>query len=179
MSDALSIRTLVQYDLPMVLAWRNHPDVRRFMFNQHEISLDEHRSWFEKTGQDSSRRLLIIEEAQHAIGYVQLSKVRPGGVADWGFYANPDAPKGSGRKLGTIALAYAFGPLQLHKVCGQAIQGNQASISFHKRLGFIQEGVLREQQRINDEYHTLICFGLLSKEWRPEQSLQENTNAQD
>jgi UDP-4-amino-4,6-dideoxy-N-acetyl-beta-L-altrosamine N-acetyltransferase len=149
------------------------------MFTQHEISLDEHRNWFAKASQDSTRRLLIVEEGQHPIGYVQFSNVFNRGIADWGFYARPDVPKGSGRKLGATALDYAFGALNLHKVCGQAINSNQASIAFHKRLGFTQEGVLRDQRRIGCEYHTVICFGLLEHEWHYKAFIKENTNAKD
>ena len=159
----------------MLLAWRNHADVRRFMFTQHEITPAEHRSWFAKVSQDSTRQLLIVEDAKDPIGYVQFSNALAGGVADWGFYARPDAPKGSGRKLGATALKHAFGPLSLHKVCGQAIDTNHASIAFHERLGFTQEGALRDQQKINGKYHTLICFGLLVHEWQPERNIQEYT----
>lgn len=168
MLEASTIRAVTYDDLPMVLVWRNHPEVRRFMFTQHEISLDEHRDWFARVSHDPSRRLFIVEEVQEAIGYVQFNSVSPGGVTDWGFYARPDAPKGSGRKLGVVALQHAFRELKLHKVCGQAIESNQASINFHSRLGFRLEGVLREQQRINDQYHTLYCYGLLANEWQCE-----------
>lgn len=173
MVDACLIRKVTEQDLPMVLAWRNHADVRCYMFTQHEISLDEHRNWFAKASQDPSRCLLIVEEAGQAIGYVQFSKVEDGGVADWGFYARPAALKGSGRKLGVMALNHAFGPLKLHKVCGQAIASNQASIAFHQRLGFTQEGVLRDQQRINGAYHSLHCFGMLATEWTPKKVEQK------
>ena len=167
MTDAYLIRKVTEQDLPMVLAWRNHAEVRRFMFTQHEISLDEHRNWFAKASQDPSRCLLIVEEDTQAIGYVQFSKVEEDGIAEWGFYVRPDAPKGMGSKLGVTALNYAFGPLKLHKVCGQAIDSNQASIAFHQRLGFALEGVLRDQQRINGVYHSLHCFGMLGTEWQP------------
>ena len=167
MLDGCVIRKVSEDDLTMVLSWRNHADVRRYMFTQHEISLDEHRNWFAKASQDPSRCLLIVEEAKQAIGYVQFSNVEDDGVGDWGFYARPDVPKGAGRKLGVIALNHAFGPLKLHKVCGQAIASNQVSIAFHQRLGFQLEGVLRDQQHINGRYHSVHCFGLLSKEWQP------------
>jgi UDP-4-amino-4,6-dideoxy-N-acetyl-beta-L-altrosamine N-acetyltransferase len=173
MIDGCLIREVVEGDLPMVLAWRNHADVRRYMFTQHEIGLDEHRDWFDKANQDQSRRLLIVEEVNQAIGYVQFSKVADGGVADWGFYVRPDVRKGAGRKLGAVALNHAFGPLKLHKVCGQVIGTNQASIAFHQRLGFAQEGVLRDQQRIEGVYFNLHCFGLLSADWKPEEVIQE------
>jgi UDP-4-amino-4,6-dideoxy-N-acetyl-beta-L-altrosamine N-acetyltransferase len=153
-------------DLPMLLAWRNHPDVRRHMFTQHEISLAEHHHWFSKINNDPSYCLLIVEEAAEAIGYVQFSNVGVGAVANWGFYVRPDGPKGAGRKLGVIAINYAFGALRVHKVCGQAIESNQASIGFHKRLGFHLEGILREQQWIEGVHHSLYCFGMLSSEWK-------------
>lgn len=173
MADACQIRKVTAEDLPMVLAWRNHAEVRRYMFTQHEISLDEHCNWFAKASQDHTRSLLIVEDSRQAIGYVQFSKVEDGGVADWGFYARPDAPKGSGRKLGAVALNHAFGPLKLHKVCGQAIASNEASIAFHQCLGFALEGVLRDQQRINGAYYSLHCFGLLATEWQLKKVEQE------
>lgn len=119
MIDHCLIRRLTASDLPMLLAWRNHPDVRSYMFTQHEISLDEHSNWFAKASRDPSRCMLIVEDAGQPIGYVQFSKVEDGGVSDWGFYAKPDAPKGTGRRLGVMALNYAFGTLKLHKVCGE------------------------------------------------------------
>jgi UDP-4-amino-4,6-dideoxy-N-acetyl-beta-L-altrosamine N-acetyltransferase len=173
MLEASIIRAVAFDDLPMVLAWRNHPEVRRYMFTQHEISLEEHCDWFARVSSDPSRRLFIVEESREPIGYVQFNSVSPGGVADWGFYVRPDAPKGSGRKLGVTALQHVFESLKLHKVCGQAIESNQASIKFHSRLGFRLEGVLREQQRIKDNYHTLYCYGLLAHEWQSEPSSQE------
>jgi UDP-4-amino-4,6-dideoxy-N-acetyl-beta-L-altrosamine N-acetyltransferase len=166
MTEKLLIRSMAEEDLTMVLAWRNHPEVRRFMFTQHEISLAEHTEWFMRVVQDNTRRLLIVQEQSSPIGYVQFSNVERGGVADWGFYARPDAPKGTGRKLGTLALDHAFGQMELHKVCGQAIVTNYASIRFHERLGFKREAVLRDQKRVNDRYQTLICFGLLVHEWQ-------------
>jgi UDP-4-amino-4,6-dideoxy-N-acetyl-beta-L-altrosamine N-acetyltransferase len=135
------------------------------MFSQHEISFDEHAAWFAKASQDATRSLLVVEDQDQPLGYVQFTNVSPGGIADWGFYARPDAPRGSGRKLGSAALDYAFAVLDLHKVCGQAITSNAASIALHQKLHFVQEGVLRDQQRIEGAYHSLVCFGLLKHEW--------------
>ena len=95
-----------------------------------------------------------------------MHEIAAGGIADWGFYAAPDAPKGTGRKLGASALTYAFARLELHKVCGQALDFNERSIHFHLRLGFQQEGVLREQHFDGEQYHGIVCFGLLATEWQ-------------
>jgi UDP-4-amino-4,6-dideoxy-N-acetyl-beta-L-altrosamine N-acetyltransferase len=177
MSEASIIRALTEDDLPMVLDWRNHPAVRGYMLTQHEISLDEHRNWFARVKEDKTRQQLIVLDGADPLGFVQFNSVCQGGIADWGFYARPDAPKGSGTKLGQAALAYAFSKLGLHKVCGQAIESNVASIAFHQKLGFAEEGRLREQERIATQYHTLYCFGLLAKDWQESQLKQDKSNA--
>lgn len=152
-------------DLEAVLSWRNHASVRSYMLTQHEITLEEHSAWFERASQDASRALLIVEEGNAALGFVHFSGITKGGTCDWGFYAVPDSPKGSGRKLGHAALSLAFGSLGQHKVCGQALGHNKASIQFHERLGFVREGVLRQQALVNDEYIDIVCFGILIEEW--------------
>ena len=100
------------------------------------------------------------------MGFVQLSQVHGGPVADWGFYAAPDAPKGVGRRLGNAALKYAFETLGLHKICGQSLIHNESSIRFHYALGFQQEGLLKEQHYDGQNYFDVMCFGLLVSEWQ-------------
>lgn len=165
MRNLTVVRPMERRDLEIVLSWRNHPEVRNYMLTQHEISPDEHQAWFERASRNLSRSLLIVEEADAPLGFVNFSGVKPGGVSDWGFYAVPGAPRGTGRKLGQAALSYAFGPLMLHKVCGQALDYNEASMHFHENLGFLREGVLRQQALVNAQYHDVVCFGLLRGEW--------------
>lgn len=154
-------------DLDRVLAWRNHDEVRRYMYTQHEISRAEHARWFEQASRDPSRHLLVFEGNSVPLGFINLQQVAPGGVTEWGFYVAPDAPRGTGRQLGHAVLQHAFTHLGLHKLCGQALRFNTRSIKFHQRLGFQQEGVLREQHFDGQNYHDVMCFGLLVSEWQP------------
>ena len=170
------MRALTEGDLLMVLAWRNHPTVRSYMLTQHEISMEEHSNWFARVKEDKTRQQLIVLDGADPLGFVQFNPVCQGGTADWGFYARPGASKGSGTKLGQAALAHAFKKLGLHKVCGQAIESNVASIAFHQKLGFTEEGRLREQQRIANHYQSLFCFGLLAKDWQESQLKQDQPN---
>lgn len=149
----------------MLLTWRNDEKIRSFMFAQHEISLEEHQNWFIGKSKDPSCALLIVEDGAGPFGYVHFNNVIAGGISDWGFYANPYGPRGIGRKLGEVALNYAFLKLKLHKVCGQVLKNNERSIKFHQNLGFYQEGILRDQQFIDGIYYDLICFGLLRHQW--------------
>lgn len=161
-----SIRPMGEGDLEQVLAWRNHPEVRRYMYTRHEISLAEHTLWFGRASQDPSRHLLIFEVNGSPRGFANVHDIGNGGVADWGFYVAPDAPKGTGNALGRAVMHYAFETTGLHKLCGQALAFNDRSIRFHLSMGFQREGVLRQQHFDGQLYHDVICFGLLASEWR-------------
>lgn len=152
-------------DLERVRLWRNHPDVRRHMYSQHEITLEEHRRWFEQASNDVTRQLLLFEIGDIPMGFVSFRQATSIRVSDWGFYIAPDAPKGTGHKLGETALRHAFVELELHKLCGQVLAANARSIRFHQSLGFHREGVLREQHFDGKDYLDVVCFGLLIDDW--------------
>lgn len=150
-------------DLKLIYSWRSHSSIRKFMLAQENFSFEKHIEWFSKIQEDSSKHLLIIEEESEPIGFAQFSRLDE--IAYWGFYAAPDAPKGTGTKIGKAALEFGFLNLNLHKVCGQVLDFNKASIKLHTKLGFVKEGILREHHKVGSEYYDLVSFGLLSKEW--------------
>lgn len=168
MSDALGVTAVVRKmafsDLELVLSWRNHPVVRRQMYTQNEISWAEHVSWFEKMQVDPSRHLLVYEHDGSASGVTTFSQTS-GLNATWGFYVAPGAPRGTGSSMGAAALDYAFAVAALHKISGEALAQNEKSQRFHLKMGFTQEGVLREHFFDGSQYHDVICFGLLRDEW--------------
>ena len=152
-------------DLEYALRWRNHTDIRRFMLSQHVITPSEHRAWFDRASRDETRALLVIEEYGRPLGCVIFSGVKKGATADWSFYSAPESPAGNGTRICATALDFAFSDLRLHKVAGRVLDFNHASIRIHQRLGFTQEGNLREHSLINGTYHNLFCFGVFSSEW--------------
>ncbi len=160
------VRQMTQADLETVMAWRNHEDVRRFMFTQHEIVKDEHNRWFDRARMDPKRHLLIYQEDDTPLGFINIHEIAAGGIADWGFYADPDAPRGTGSAMGYAVLQHAFHTLRLHKLCGQAIAFNERSIQYHLKLRFLKEGVLKQHYFDGHNYHDVWCFGLLAEAWQ-------------
>jgi UDP-4-amino-4,6-dideoxy-N-acetyl-beta-L-altrosamine N-acetyltransferase len=154
-----------EHDLEYVLAWRNHSDVRRFMLTQHEITATEHRAWFERASKDKARALLIVEDNQQPVGCVIFSGVESNSTAEWSFYSAPSSRAGTGRLVCSAALDFAFQELGVHKVAGQVLDFNIASMRLHQRFGFTQEGVLRQHSLVDGKHHDLLCFGLLTNEW--------------
>ena len=168
---------MTKQDLARVLEWRNHKNIRRFMYTQHEISLNEHLKWFTSASKDDTRHPLMYEEKNTPIGFINFTKSKNSLTANWGFYLAPDAAKGTGYQLGVTALNYAFSTLRLEKVRGESIEFNERSIQFHLNLGFKKEGVLENQFFDGEFHHDVFCFGLSVSDWntRNREIYEQNT----
>lgn len=174
-----NLRTMRECDLPNVRAWRNDQSVRSYMYTQHEISEHEHRAWYDAASKNHGTSLLIFEIDGEPNGFVNFNRLRSGPVAEWGFYLSPGAARGTGRLLGEAALNHAFGELNLSRVYGEALESNVASIRFHKRLGFREEGLLRNHFHNGVAFLSVYCFGLLSDEWNIGRAHNEYTRDSD
>lgn len=156
---------MTQDDLDLVRNWRNHDNVRQHMFSPAVVSEEDHRRWFERSVADPLCELLIFERDGQPAGFAHFTCGVHPKVADWGFYAAPGSPRGTGRALGQAALMHAFEQLALHKVCGQVIGSNIRSIKLHRALGFEQEGLLHEHHFDGTRYQDVLCFGMLARQW--------------
>lgn len=86
------------------------------------------------------------------------------------------APEHQGKGYGTSAmnlvLRYAFMERRLHKCGCTIIEGNEGSIKMHLKLGYVQEGVLKENIFMNGRYYDEICFGLTLDRYLETRSLK-------
>lgn len=63
-------------------------------------------------------------------------------------------------------IDYAFGPLGLNRVEIRCAVGNHRSRAIPVRLGFREEGVLRQWAWLNGRFEDMVVYGLLASEWR-------------
>lgn len=161
------LRVLSRADLPEIRAWRNHPEINKFMFSQHTITEAEHLAWFEASQDNPLRYLFAYNEQNEMKGFVQVQqKSLDSQVFEWGFYISPNAIKGTGSRMAKQAILMVFSELKATKLYGEALSFNKPSIRLHEKLGFIKEGVLRKQHFLNNQYHDVHCFGMLKHEWQ-------------
>ena len=64
-----------------------------------------------------------------------------------------------------MMVRYAFEEHQTHKVVISCAIDNPRSRAVAERLGFVQEGILRQADRLHDRYVDMVCYGLLKAEW--------------
>lgn len=73
--------------------------------------------------------------------------------------------KGLMTKACRAIINYAFLDLGLNKVEIRCATGNSHSNAVPKRLGFTQEGIVRQGEWLYDHFVDLILYGMLASEW--------------
>lgn len=169
------LRPMVEDDLAVVLAWRNHPSIRSKMYSQHEITKAEHQAWWDRVQLSDKTRVFIFERRCLPLAYVAFSDVARGAnTATWGFYTAPGSPAGTGSLMALAAMDMAFAPakgegadpLGLRKLNSEAIGSNTASIALHESFGFQREGVFHAHVLIGNVLEDVVRFALFADNWR-------------
>jgi RimJ/RimL family protein N-acetyltransferase len=91
----------------------------------------------------------------------------PNRRGELGFALRRDAwGRGYVREILPVLVAWAFGPLGLHRLEADVDPRNEASIRALERLGFRVEGRLRDRWQVTGEVQDTLILGLLEPEWR-------------
>jgi UDP-4-amino-4,6-dideoxy-N-acetyl-beta-L-altrosamine N-acetyltransferase len=166
MSDLGLLRDIADEELELMRTWRNAPAVRANMYTQHEISNEEHLTWWEKTKNRIDQKYFMYETAGHASGIAAFTSIdMQNRNAAWAFYASPSALKGTGSKMEFLMLEYAFGKLKLQKLYCEVLAFNTPVIKLHQKFGFNIEGIFRRQKKVDDDFVDIYRLGILAPEW--------------
>ena len=174
------LRGIADDELDLMRTWRNEPAVRANMYTQHDISHEEHLTWWEKTKARTDQKYFMYEMAGAPIGIAAFTGIdiqRQNSA--WAFYASPSAPKGTGSKMEFLMLEHAFVDLKLQKLYCEVLAFNTPVIKLHQKFGFSVEGVFRQQHKVNAEFVDIYRLSILAPEWlKHRQSMQEKLIAQ-
>lgn len=77
-----------------------------------------------------------------------------------------DRGKGYGREAISLLLDFGFGTANLHKVTLHVFVRNEAAIALYRSLGFVEEGVMRDDVYRGGEYLDVMMMSILEDEWR-------------
>lgn len=143
----------------------NHPDVWPSLSHIDPVTEAEEREWIEDTDRDSVDLLVCADgEPVGTIGLNQLNETW--GLAELGYMI---APQAQGNGYATDAARrlarYGFEDRRLEKILANVYETNPASQRVLEKVGFEQEGVLREQAYVRGERLDVIRYGLLAHEF--------------
>ena len=143
----VSIRTMLESDAPLVVEWRNRPEVQRWVYQWQPLTVDGQRAWF-RTATARGDLLFVFETlAGEAIGTgaVYDFDQRLGNAAQWGRLC---AAQISGNPHALVEACYlvhrlCFEVLGLRRLSGTVVSENHVSRRLNRVLGYVEEGVQR------------------------------------
>jgi UDP-4-amino-4,6-dideoxy-N-acetyl-beta-L-altrosamine N-acetyltransferase len=161
------LENLSQKEIETVLEWRNADHIRPFMTNDDIIQLEEHYRWFKSIKKDLSKLVKLCFYNGKPIGLVNFSQIdSKNKTCEWGFYiGDKNCPRGSGKIMGILALDFIFNEGYMRKLCAQILDFNSKSLSYHKKLGFTEEGRLVKQILKNNQYVDVVLMSLFKEQW--------------
>lgn len=173
---AVVLRSFERDDLKTVHRWQNDEEVMRLARSSpdHAISLEALEARYEKAikGDDFAQREYIIEERSSAtpIGWASISIHqwnRRSTSADIGLAIGEKDRwrKGYGTDVVTLLLREAFEQLDLHRVGWWTFAENRGSLALAKKMGFREEGRIRDSVFFDNRYHDSVVLGLLKSEY--------------
>jgi len=76
--------------------------------------------------------------------------------------------KGYGTEAMEVLLEYGFKTVNLNRIQLRVYEFNSRAINSYNKIGFIEEGRMRQAIFINGDYHDVIFMSILQEEWLKE-----------
>ncbi len=149
--DLVRLRALEPEDAEKIHAWRNDPEVGRWMENGYPRSLAQLRKSAAERPVNEYKLVLLGIEAKAAgtlIGIVDLRDAEPEvGEATLDIYIG-DGEYRNGGGYGTEAVRlmcrYGFDHMRLHQITLWVVAENEVARHVYRKAGFVEEGRHRE-----------------------------------
>lgn len=169
-SDNLNLRVPSQDIYDVLRKVRPCDEFYQMVGSNPENSLFENDEQFNKSFSESLNRenYWHVFRGPEVIGIAFLHSFEPNDKRARyavGIYNKDNWNKGYGQEITQTILKYAFFDLKLHKIDLRVLAYNKLAIASYEKSGFIQEGTLRENAFINNEWHDDIIMGILNHEF--------------
>ena len=78
----------------------------------------------------------------------------------------PHWGKGYGQDALRALVDYAFKHFNMHRVALEALADDPRAVGCYRKVGFVEEGRLRQRDWRDGEYHDVMVMGILDDEWK-------------
>ena len=111
--------------------------------------------------------IITLAGTRTTCGLLQVRQLDPGfEAAEWECTLAPSS-RGCGvfMEAARLAGSFAFGTLGAHRLEARVLQQNGRGNGALRKLGAVQEGVLRRSLRCGDEYFDQVLWSILKEDW--------------
>jgi RimJ/RimL family protein N-acetyltransferase len=111
---------------------------------------------------------VTLKGSDTAIGIFQIRETEPGfGTAEWGFaIGSPYWGTGIFKEGAQLVITFAFETIGVHRLEARAAVKNGRGNGALKKLGAVQEGILRKSFLRNGEYLDQVLWSILDEDWQ-------------
>lgn len=144
----------------MILSWRNHPSIKRWMYNNDDILLENHLNFIETLKSCADKLYFLVKQNSSYIGVIDFTNInKESKSSEFGLYANPfEKVAGIGRILEECCIKYAFEILKLDKMMLEVFSDNVQVRNLHKKFNFKETTV----KTVNNK--EVICMELKNED---------------
>ncbi|MFB7919423.1 GNAT family N-acetyltransferase [Streptomyces sp. NPDC056061] len=135
-------------------------------------SAEGHRAWAQEratAGTDGDCFTLVIEtvDTGQAVGAVGSHLADPrAGWFEYGITIGAEhRRRGYAAEAVVMLLRYMFAERRFHKCQARVFAHNEGSLTLQRRLGFVEEGRLRDQVFLAGRHRDLVMMGMLADEF--------------
>ena len=154
---------------------RNQESVRKSMYTEHEIPLNEHLAWVERLQSDNRQIVFVVLVDEVVSGVVSVNAIdRLHLKSDWAFYLDANVRGGLGAALEFGLINFVFQRVGLEKLNCEVIETNEAVVKLHKKFGFVEAGFRRENIIKNENRMGVFFLGLTRSDWEREKETVKN-----
>lgn len=180
-SERLTLEPLREEDVDDIMTWVNDPDIigNIATFSLNYFTREEELAYIKRMQESKDDHVFSIRDKNintyHYIGQAGIHQIyrrsRTGRLAIV-IASKEDMGKGYGTEAIRTLLDYAFAKdgLNLHKIWLLVFESNERSLRTYERVGFIKEGVLREEYYHKKCYHNMVRMSILASEWEGTQN---------
>lgn len=164
----MKIRKIEDADLLARVDWMNNPLIYKTMHFIPPISLENTKKWFESNLNNNKRFDAAFEnEEGRLVAFGGLTNIDyTVRKAEFYVFVNPAMQsRGIGTTATRMLCKYGFDILQLHKIYLYTNSSNIGAKKTYEKVGFVLEGVHREENIIAEKYEDRLYYGLLAKDF--------------
>lgn len=163
------LRPMTRQDTEQVVKWRNCDAVRKNFIYQKTLTCEDHENWIRTKVETGQVAQMIICDAgtDQPLGSVYIRDIdREHSKAEYGIFIGEDAARGRG--VGTAAarlmLQYCFAEEKLHRIYLRVLADNEQAVRSYEKAGFVREGYLKDDVRLEGEYRDIVWMAALNRE---------------
>lgn len=119
----------------MVLIWRNSSEIRKWMYNQEEIELNDHLNFIESLKSRKDKLYFLVKKDKEYIGVIDFTEIIEEESLHMGIYTNPNI-KGNGKILLNKIIDYSFDNLKVKKIYSEVFSQNNKAYELYEKYNF-------------------------------------------